>query len=67
MEYFISDWEVIPSSGGIFEVSVNDELIFSKKSLGRHAEPGEVKSLLQAKIDAFKTERGITWDNLPED
>jgi len=67
MEYFIADWKLIPGSGGVFEVTVNNELIFSKKSLGRHAEPGEVKSLLQAKIDALKAERGIIWDNIPED
>jgi selenoprotein W-related protein len=67
MEYFISDWKLIPGSGGVFEVTVNDELAFSKKSLGRHAEPGEIKAILQAKIDALKAERGITWDRIPED
>jgi selenoprotein W-related protein len=67
MEYFISDWKLIPGSGGVFEVTVNDELVFSKKSLGRHAEPGEIKAMLQAKIDTLKAERGITWDRIPED
>ncbi len=32
---------LIPSDGGRFEVTVNGELVFSKKSLGRHAQPGE--------------------------
>lgn len=27
---------------GVFDVNVNGELIFSKKQLGRHAEPGEI-------------------------
>ncbi len=67
MEYFIADWKLIPSSGGRFEFEVNGELVFSKKALGRHAEPGEIKALLQAKIDAFKQEKGITWDRIPED
>ena len=67
MEYFISDWKLIPSSGGVFEVTINDELVFSKKSLGRHAEPGEVRALLQEKIDALKAERGITWDRIEDD
>jgi selenoprotein W-related protein len=37
---------LIPSSGGVFEVIVNGKKIFSKKELGRHAEPGEVLSAL---------------------
>jgi predicted Rdx family selenoprotein len=34
------------SSGGVFEVSVDGRLIYSKKSLGRHALPGEILRLL---------------------
>jgi selenoprotein W-related protein len=33
---------LIPSEGGVFEVSVNGDLVFSKYRLGRHAEPGEL-------------------------
>jgi selenoprotein W-related protein len=33
---------LIPSEGGVFEVSVNGELVFSKYRLGRHAEEGEL-------------------------
>jgi len=36
-----------PSSGGVFEVTVDDRLVFSKKALGRHAEPGEVLELIR--------------------
>lgn len=37
---------LITSSGGAFEVKVNDELIYSKKTVQRrHAEPGEILSL----------------------
>ncbi len=39
---------LIPSSGGVFEVIVDGKKIFSKKELGRHAEPGEVLSALGA-------------------
>jgi selenoprotein W-related protein len=39
---------LIPSSGGVFEVVVNGKNVFSKKELGRHAEPGEVLSALDA-------------------
>lgn len=29
---------LIPSSGGVFEVTVDDELVYSKKATKRHAE-----------------------------
>jgi len=38
---------MIPSSGGVFEVMVDGKLVFSKKALGRHAQPGEVLGLIQ--------------------
>ncbi len=38
---------LIPSSGGRFEVRVGEDLIYSKKTLGRHAEPGEIARLLE--------------------
>jgi selT/selW/selH-like putative selenoprotein len=38
---------MIRSSGGVFEVTVDDALVFSKKSLRRHAEPGEVVRLIE--------------------
>lgn len=41
-EHYIKDVTVIPSRGGVFEVMVGDELVFSKKELGRHAEVQEV-------------------------
>jgi selenoprotein W-related protein len=33
---------LVEASGGVFEVSVDGSVLFSKKKLGRHAEPGEV-------------------------
>ena len=38
-----------PSGGGVFEVSLNDTLLFSKKQLGRHARPGEILDLIRAR------------------
>ncbi len=38
---------MIPSGGGVFEVTLDGELIFSKKALKRHANPGEVTGLVQ--------------------
>ena len=47
IEYFIKDWKLVPASGGKFEVTINGELVWSKKQLGRHAESGEVKEAIQ--------------------
>jgi len=38
---------LIPSEGGRFEVVVNDDLIYSKKSTGRHPHAGEVVDLIR--------------------
>jgi selenoprotein W-related protein len=43
----IESFSLVPSDAGRFEFSVDGELIFSKKQLGRHAEPGEVVNLLR--------------------
>jgi selenoprotein W-related protein len=34
--------ELIPSSGGVFEVTVNDEKIYSKKETGKFPENDEM-------------------------
>jgi selT/selW/selH-like putative selenoprotein len=39
--------DLIPSSGGVFEVEVNGELVFSKMASRWHAEPGEVLGLIR--------------------
>jgi selenoprotein W-related protein len=38
---------LIQSSGGLFEVTVDGQLVFSKKATRRHAEPGEVLKAIQ--------------------
>ena len=43
---------LIPSEGGVFEVSVNGDLVFSKYRLGRHAEPGELVQKVGEKLGA---------------
>jgi selenoprotein W-related protein len=43
----IESFALIPSDGGRYEFSVDGELIFSKLQLGRHAEDGEVLTLLK--------------------
>ena len=46
----IKDIELVPSSGGRFEVTLDDELIFSKAALKRHAEPGEVAAIVRERM-----------------
>ncbi len=51
LEAQIVSLNLIPATGGRFEVTVNNELLFSKKTLGRHAESGEVYKLIKAKAN----------------
>ncbi len=44
-----SDITLISSGGGVFEVTLDGELIFSKKALERFPNPGEVEGLIQGK------------------
>ncbi len=46
----ITSIELIPSQGGVFEVEVNGDSVFSKKATGRHAEEGEILKLVWAKV-----------------
>ena len=46
----VASWKLIPSKGGVYEVTVNGELIYSKKKTGRHVEIDEVRQLLKAKV-----------------
>ncbi|MBM3884267.1 MAG: Rdx family protein [Gemmatimonadetes bacterium] len=39
---------MIPSGGGVFEVTLEDRVVYSKRQTGRHARPGEILSLLRA-------------------
>lgn len=42
----------MPSKGGAFEVILDGELIYSKKALKRHANPGEIAQVVEARIGA---------------
>ena len=39
--------EMRPSSGGVFEVTLNGSLIFSKKQLGRFPNGGEIVTFIE--------------------
>ncbi|MCH7610362.1 MAG: Rdx family protein [Chloroflexi bacterium] len=47
-ELHIKSIVLIPSEGGRFEVTVDDQLVYSKLKTGRHAEAGEVLGLVHA-------------------
>jgi len=40
---------LIASGGGVYEVTVGDALVFSKKALGRFPEDGEIVRLIEAR------------------
>lgn len=46
----ISSLTLIPSGGGVYEVTVNGELVYSKKKTGRHAEYDEIRDAVQARL-----------------
>jgi selenoprotein W-related protein len=39
---------LVPSRGGVFEVTVDSELVYSKKATGRHAEYDEVLAKIRS-------------------
>lgn len=43
----ISEIALIPSDAGRYEISVNDELIYSKAQTGQHIEPPQVLRLFE--------------------
>jgi selenoprotein W-related protein len=42
--------ELVPGTGGIFDVDVDDERVFTKRMIGRYPEPEDVLPLLRARI-----------------
>ncbi len=42
---------LVPSDGGKFEVSVNGRLVYSKLETKRHAEAGEIITIISKMVD----------------
>ena len=42
--------EIVTGDGGIFDVHVDGELVFTKSMLGRYPDPDDVVPLLRAKL-----------------
>lgn len=49
-QHIVEDFTLITGSAGAFEVQINGELVYSKKSLGRHANEGEILEIFQGII-----------------
>ena len=49
-QHVITDLTLVTGSGGVFDVEVDGELLFSKKQIGRHAHDGEVLGLFRERI-----------------
>lgn len=46
----IDRWTLIPSKGGVFEVVLDGDLVYSKKATGRHATVEEVRDVFAARL-----------------
>ena len=49
-KYNGADIKLVSSGGGVFEITLNDDLIFSKKALGRFPDDGEIDNLIDQAI-----------------
>lgn len=49
-QHIVEDFTLVTGSSGAFEVTVNDQLVYSKKESGRHANKGEILEIFQGII-----------------
>jgi selenoprotein W-related protein len=49
-QHVIADLTLVTGSRGVFDVTVDGDLIYSKHATGRHAENGEVLGLFRQRI-----------------
>ena len=48
-QHVIEDLTLVMGSKGVFDVEVDGSLLYSKKTIGRHAKEGEVLDLFRSK------------------
>lgn len=53
-QHVITDLRLVMGGSGVFDVTVDGELIYSKKETGRHAEDGEVLALFTELVGDIK-------------
>ena len=51
-EGVIDTLEIVTGTGGIFDVHVDGELVFTKSMLGRYPQPDDVMPLLRERLTA---------------
>ena len=51
-QHVIGSLTVVTGTKGVFDVHVDDDLLYSKHQTGRHAEPGEVLALFEERYGA---------------
>lgn len=49
-QHVIESFALLTGSKGVFTFTVNGRVLFNKKEIGRHAEPGEVLALFREYI-----------------
>jgi selenoprotein W-related protein len=49
-QHVIDEIVVVTGSKGVFDVELDDRLLYSKHATGRHAQPGEVLALVRARL-----------------
>jgi selenoprotein W-related protein len=49
-EHHVDAVELVTGTGGIFDVHVDGELVFTKSMLGRYPDPDDVVPLLREKL-----------------
>jgi predicted Rdx family selenoprotein len=57
-QHVIEELRLVTGSKGVFDVVVDDHVLFSKHVEGRHAEPGEVLERFRATLDPDVREYG---------
>ena len=57
LEQEVAGVTLVPGRGGIFEVRVDAELVFSNKQAGRFPEPRELKDAVRARLGLPETSR----------
>ena len=57
-QHVIENVQLITGDKGVFDVTVDGDLIYSKKQAGRHAKPGEVLERFKQRLDPSVRECG---------
>lgn len=57
-QHVIADVSLVTGSKGVFDVVVDDQVLYSKDETGRHAEPGEILELFRDSFAAGIAEYG---------